>query len=463
MPNNLQSKFTPLKAGQVGRALIWVLLAVTVIGVVAFPIYHGRSRSSLLVAEAADPNTELFTSHISSSQIPTRLSYHTNGTVSVWFQGQADSVYRIDYADTKAATVEAMRWELAADNVAAVANDWTEWVDTGITNRPAPGEVGQRYYRVVLKTVSGGPTQQLSTAPIPVTGTVPVSGGTGLAGSVAEKWLTGLEDLRGQARWKDLGREVELLQQCARIEKLVAGGKATEEALKKMLAGKLRIRSFQMFMNYASNLYLSGDRHHAQLVFEAMVQHHAKGATKKQLGRCYLWLGKIHQDEGLELKYQRNDSARARSEFEAAVMNCQSAKDFVTREDWVRVDSEMKAAACYRELDDQDKRRGYLEQVLKDVNDVKPYDPAHSLKVRGEMAACHDVATYLLGNSYYEEGRWTEAADVYRQSHERLSQYLSKSAEQYHGQKTQLESLQTGLRWCAARQTETHVKGQVTR
>jgi tetratricopeptide (TPR) repeat protein len=482
MPNNLQFKFTrrgglasrgwftPLKAGLVaakgglvGRALIWVLLAVVVIGVVAFPIYRGRSRSSLLVAEAADQNNELFMSQMSFIQIPTRLSYHTNGTVSVWFQGQADGVYRIDYADTKAATAEAMRWELAADNVAAVASGWTEWVDTGITNRPAPGEVKERYYRVVLKTVSVGTTQQLSTSPIPATGTVPVSGGTGSTTLLSKEWLKAFEDLGSRARWRnvDLGQEVEVLQQCARIGELVAGGKATEEALKTMLAGNLQMQSFQLFMNYASNLYRSGDRRDAQLVFEAMLQAHATSATKKQLGRCYLWLGKIHQDEGLEWKYQRNDPSRAISEFEAAVTNYLKAKDVVSSQDWVRVDSGMQAAACYRELEDQDKRREYLEQVLKDVNDVRPRDPARSLVVRGEMAACRDVATYLLGNSYYEEERWTEAADVYRQAYERLKQYLSQNPEQYRGQKMQLQALQTGLRWCMARQTETHVKGQV--
>jgi tetratricopeptide (TPR) repeat protein len=133
----------------------------------------------------------------------------------------------------------------------------------------------------------------------------------------------------------------------------------------------------------------------------------------------------------------------------------------------------MQAAACYRELGDQEKRRECLEQVLKDVEDVKPISLDRSLAVAREMAAYRDMATYLLGNSYYEQKRWTEAAQLYRQMHGRLNTQFSERSEEYNGQKQYLGLLNTGLDWCAARQAEesarfhpqaaaTQAKGQVT-
>jgi tetratricopeptide (TPR) repeat protein len=435
MADNPQFEPDSSNAKAAGRALIWLLLVVAAIGLAGFPFYRQRLRSSVPSAEAADQSPGTITSRVDTVQIPTRLAYHTNGTVTVRFQGQAGNAYRIDYADTKTATPEAMQWQVAANGVVAT-NGWTEWLDAGETNRSAPGEVYERYYRVVLEIGSNATTisatEEIGTEESTATlaGSVTVSddqatqtmgtGGTGLPKPTPEQEL----------------------QAYATLGKLVAGGPAKEDALKQTLAtSNLHSRDL---MELAKTLFRTGYRRSAQLIFEAIVQGHARGISAGRLARSHLWLAKIHEDQAQEWKYLRRDFEQAKPEYQAAVANYLAAKD--ASRDWVRAAGWMGAAACYRELGDQQQRREHLERAINEPH----IGPEHQ-----------DLATYLLATSYYEEKRWEEAAQVYQGMQQRLMTRLSRNAEEYPGQANYLAVMNTGLEWCAARQAEAQAKGQV--
>jgi tetratricopeptide (TPR) repeat protein len=400
---------------------------VAAIGLLGFPIYREHSRSSVSAAEAADQTAGTAGAQVDAIQIPTRLAYHTNGTVSIRFQGQAGNFYRIDYADTKTATPETMQWQVAADSVIAT-NGWTEWVDAGERNRAAPGEVYERYYRVVLKTVSGVvtiPTTEETTAEestVSPAGSVTIS--SDQAGQATVEGSTALPK----------PTPVEELQAYARLGELVVGGPAMEDTLKQTLATS-NLHSREL-MELGRRLFLTGYRRSAQLIFEAIVNHQARGLSAGRLGRNYLWLAKIHEEQAQEWNYQRRDFEQARPEYEAAIANYIAAKD--VSKDWVRAAGWMSAAACYRELGDYQKQREYLRQALTEP----------------KIGSVHrDMATYLLATSYYEQRRWEEAAQVYQQMQRRLSTRL-RNPEEYPDQRKYLELANTGLDWCAARRAE---------
>jgi tetratricopeptide (TPR) repeat protein len=429
MGNNPQSTPGSPKPRLDGRALIWVLLVVAAIGLIGFPFYREHLRSTVPSAEAADQTTGTTTSEVDIVQIPTRLAYHTNGTVSVRFQGQPGNTYRIDYADTKTATPETMRWQVAADGVIAT-NGWTEWVDAGETNRSAPGEVYERYYRVVLGTASS----PITTATTGETATEESTGA--LAGSVTISSPQTPQATEAGGTALPEPRSVQELQAYARLGELVAGGPAMEEALKQTLAtSNLHSRDL---MELGRNLFLTGYRRSAELIFEAIVNHQApRGLTPARLARSYLWLAKIHEDQAQEFKYELRNLDQARPEYETAIADYLAAKD-ISR-DWVRAHGWMQAAGCYRELGDQEKRRECLQHVL-----AEPKAEALFL----------DMATYQIANSYYEQDRWDEAANVYLQMQKQLSIRFPGHPEEYSGQRTYIDLARTGLAWCTDRQAE---------
>jgi hypothetical protein len=137
-----------------GRVVVWLLLMLAAVAGIGFPIYRALSQSSTTNSpapaqtdpEIADQETGVVSDGLNSDnmEIATRLVAHTNGTISIWFECQTNCIYRIDYADTKAATLAEMIWKLAADGLGCASNGWTEWVDAGETNRPAPRAVNER-------------------------------------------------------------------------------------------------------------------------------------------------------------------------------------------------------------------------------------------------------------------------------------------------------------------------------
>jgi tetratricopeptide (TPR) repeat protein len=445
-----------------------VLLVVAAIAGVGLPIYRVGSQGPVSTSavqaqtdvETPDQDSVAVTSQTNSIQIPTRLTFHTNGTVSVWFQGQTDGVYRVDYADTKAASLTAMVWKVAADDLVAATDNWTEWVDTGATNRPSPGEVNERYYRVVSKTASnnltviatGATAQQLST--LSGTGTSNSQGATAITAgtnggaesptSVPTEILQLLQKQAALSQWSQssTARNLAALQECEKLGELVAGGAATENTLIDSLASsKLRI---SMLMTLGRSLFRSGDRHHAQLFFEAIVQHHAKRATVRQKARCHLWLGRLHQDEGLQLKFIQRNPESANTEFQMGAADYLLAKD--NSVDWIRGPGWLGAAVCYREMGDQVKRRNCLQQLIAEQSGTNSWVlTKKDLSVGPRM---RDLANVLLATSYHEEGNWQKAAQVYQQMHDRLDAQFRNGSEEYRGQQQLSTSLIASINWC---------------
>jgi pentatricopeptide repeat protein len=231
-----------------------------------------------------------------------------------------------------------------------------------------------------------------------------------------------------------LARNLADLQQCATLGELVAGGQATETSLSNSLANStLRI---SMLMTFGQSLFKSGDHHHSEMFFEAIVLHHASRATIKQLGRSYLWVGAIEEDQGLTWKYQQQSLVQAGTNFEIAIANFLAAKNVSATNDWVRDVGWLGAAACYRELAERVLRRQCLVQLLAETNPV----PMH-----------RDMANYQLASTYVEEHRWEEAIQVYRQMHAQLSAVLATGQQQYRGQTNYLTLINSGLDLCASR------------
>ena len=462
---------------------IWLLVAMAIAVGAGLPIYRALSQGSTSafdvtaqsdaeIADQPEPTdaTQATASPTDLIQIPTRLTYHADGTVSVWFHALTGSVYRIDYADTKTAALTDMVWQVATDDLAAGSNGWMEWVDAGDEDRPAPWDVNERYYRVVLKTppsdvtISGAETTTQEPATQPAEGTtevptgqeVPVEGESGSTESPATIPAEILELLQRKGaldEWNEsrAARYLAELQECALLGDLVAGGEATEEGLRDALAkSKLRI---SILMTFGQSLFQAGDRHHAQLFFEAIVQYHAKRATSKQIARSHLWVARIHRDEGLQWRYVTREPERARPEFEAAAMNFLMAKD--VSQDWVRETAWLEAAGCYRELGNQEKRRECLEGLLADPIPGTNGRPRNAGSVDDQLSLSQrDIANYLLATSYYEEKRFVEAAQKYQRIRDRINEQVRTSSEQYSGQTKHLELAGTGLNWCGERQAE---------
>jgi len=454
-----------------------VLLVLAAVAGVGLPIYRVSSQGSIAAPEAqAQTDMELGDQgggvvgiQTNTVRIPTRLLYHTNGTASVWFQAQSNGLYRIDYADTKASTLSNMDWSVAVDRLTAVTNSWTEWVDAGATNRPPPGEVKQRYYRVVLEAASGNSTSSASGETIqqssPLWGTG-VSTNTdtntveGTRGGDAESTASLpseiLQLLQNQASLTQLtqsgsARNLAALQESETLGELVAGGQASEGALSNALAAsKLRI---SMLMTFGQSLFLSGDRHHAEMFFGSVVQNHANHATAKQLARSYLWLGKLYQDDGLGFKYQQGQTDQASVAFQTAAVNFLTAKD--DSQDWVRGNGWLGAAACYRELADPEKQRECLRSLLAepipmpsgaaDQSSTGSQHPDNNLGLINR-----DMATYEIANSYYQQNLYAAAAQIYQQLHDSIN----GRPEAYPGQTKYLELATTGLNWSSAAQAK---------
>jgi tetratricopeptide (TPR) repeat protein len=234
----------------------------------------------------------------------------------------------------------------------------------------------------------------------------------------------------------------QILQECAALRQLLIDG-ATDDILSNSLAASSTRVS--VFMTFGQSLYATGDLHHAEMFFGSVVQDHPTRATAKQLARCYLWLGKLYQADGLTAKYQQGDIPQASASFEIAAVDYLAAKD--GSQDWVRSSGWLGAAACYRELGQQAMCRLCLTSLLQEL-------AAHTVNFTGNDATLgpirRDAATHMLATSFYEDKRYTEAAQVYQQLLDRVT---ANSAE-YPGQSSYLGLANAGLSSCAARLAE---------
>ncbi|HTS19140.1 MAG TPA: hypothetical protein VMP11_16310 [Verrucomicrobiae bacterium] len=239
-----------------------------------------------------------------------------------------------------------------------------------------------------------------------------------------------------------------ILQQCATLQQLLTSG-ADDTTLSNTLAASTLRAS--VFMTFGQSLYNSADPHHAEMFFASLVRDHPARATVKQLGRCHLWIARIHKDQALALQYQQQSPDLAAPEFQAALASFLAARNVSATNDWVRGSGWLGAAACYRELGDQENRRTCLYGLLADTSIVitNPSSPDVQL-----VAAQRDVANYLMAVSYYEEHRYAEATQLYQQMQQRLTAQLATGSPQYSNQQQYLALANTGLSQCAARQAE---------
>ena len=101
------------------------------------------------------------------STLPTRVVPNPDGSVTVRFQAPTGSTNQIFSADAAAESPAMMNWILAGQVVAT--NAWTDWLDVGDPWRKPPGEVAERYYRVVTLSAPESPNPQTPN-PNPPTG-----------------------------------------------------------------------------------------------------------------------------------------------------------------------------------------------------------------------------------------------------------------------------------------------------
>ncbi|MGD0059767.1 MAG: hypothetical protein ABSD58_10150 [Verrucomicrobiia bacterium] len=237
-----------------------------------------------------------------------------------------------------------------------------------------------------------------------------------------------------------------ILQECTTLQQLVTSG-ATDDVLSNALAAStLRI---SVFMTFGQGLYSTGDTHHAEMFFTSVVNDHPTRATAKQLARSWLWLGKLYQADALTLKYQQSDPAAAAGLFDTAATDYLAAKD--ASADWVRTSGWLGAAQCYRQMGQQAMCRLCLTSLLQEL-------ATNGVTLAGTDIALgpirQDAATHLLATSYYEDGRYQEAAQVYSQLLTHVSAQLNVGSPQYPGQASYVNLANAGLSWCAARQAE---------
>jgi TolA-binding protein len=243
-----------------------------------------------------------------------------------------------------------------------------------------------------------------------------------------------------------------ILQRCAALQQLLASGPTDDTLSNALAASTLRA---SIFIAFGESLYDAGDTHHAEMYFNSVVTDHPSHATAKHLARCHLWLGKLYQDDALAAKYQQAAPDQASTLFQTATANYLAAKD--ASADWVRGSGWLGAAACYRQLGDQEARRICLQSLLNELaaaqQTTSTQSTTNGLNHDATLEAVQrDVATYLLATSFYEDGRYPEAAQVYQQMLGRINAQLSTNSAEYTGQSTYLDMANVGLRWCTERQ-----------
>ena len=239
-----------------------------------------------------------------------------------------------------------------------------------------------------------------------------------------------------------------IYRQCATLQQMLAANAADDALSNALAAASLRA---SVFMTFGESLYDSGDIHHAEMFFASLVNDHPTRITARQLSRCHLWLGKLYQDDALALKYQRRDTNQAAVLFQAAVIHFLAAKD--ASQDWVRGSGWLGAAACYRELGDQEMRRLCLQTLFNEQAASSEQNATTETNTNAAPDATlglvqRDMAAYLLASSFYEDKRYAEAAEVYTQ----ILTRVSATPEEYPGQAMYVGLANTGLGWCAARQ-----------
>jgi tetratricopeptide (TPR) repeat protein len=280
----------------------------------------------------------------SVNSLPIRLVNHPDGSVSVSFQGEAGVAYQIYYSDSPAASPEQMAWTLAVDNFVAESPSWQVWVDRGDTNRPAPGQVQQRYYRVVRKPPAGEP------APLPQPPTPSPSTFTGLS-----------EPLRRRVT----------LEELAELGRLIAGGAQTEAALVKKLA--TTPLSVSKLLELARQEQMAGNPRAAQWLYEAILGPKAAQATAEQQAVAHLYLGNLHGHS------QAGRYAEAIAHYlEAARLQPDSDLGW---DGWIG------AGIVHRLLENYAQARGCWAHV----------------NGRGEAGSDAEFAQWLIGLSYHEE------------------------------------------------------------
>jgi len=217
---------------------------------------------------------------------------------------------------------------------------------------------------------------------------------------------------------------------------------ATDDAFSNTLAAStLRV---SVFMTFGQTLSSAGDTRHAEMFFTSVVNDHPSRATAKQLARCDLWLGKLYQADALTLKYQQSDPAAA-GLFDTAAADYLAAKDAST--DWVRTSGWLGAAQCYREMGQQAMCRLCLTSLLQEL-------ATNAVTLTGTDVALgpirRDAATHMLATSFYEDQRYSDAAQVYSQLLTHVTAQLNASSPQYPGQASYVNLANAGLNACAA-------------
>jgi tetratricopeptide (TPR) repeat protein len=233
-----------------------------------------------------------------------------------------------------------------------------------------------------------------------------------------------------------------ILQDCAALQELLTDDAADETLSNALAASSLRI---SIFLTFGQSLYSTGDTHHAEMFFTSVVNDHPTRATTKQFARSLLWLGKLYQGDGLASKYEQANPAQASTLFENAATDYLAAKD--ASQDWVRTSGWLGAAQCYREIGQQAMSRLCLTSLLQELA-TNTVTLTGTDVVLGPMR--RDAANYMLATSFYEDQRYTEAAQVYQQ----IISQLNANSTEYPGQANYLNLANAGLNWCAARQAE---------
>jgi tetratricopeptide (TPR) repeat protein len=172
------------------------------------------------------------------------------------------------------------------------------------------------------------------------------------------------------------------------------------------------------------------------MFYTTVVNDHPTRATTKQLGRCYLWIAKIHQDQAQAFKYQQQSPDQAAPEFQTALANFFAAKNVSATNDWVRDVGWLGAATCYRELGGEVQRQECFRQLMAETNPV----PLH-----------RDMANYLLAASFAQQHRWQDAINVYQQMYAQLTAQLANGQPEYAGQANYLTAISNDLSLCTAR------------
>jgi tetratricopeptide (TPR) repeat protein len=241
-----------------GRDVLIIFITVATVTVaMLLPVYHAHLAAQTMAA---------------GQSLTARLIINPDGSATVSFNGIKGALYQIYNSEILAASPETMQWTLAVDDLLAHTNGSTVWIDSGDTNRPRPGAVRQRFYRIALK--SNPPASNTPQPLVPDTST-----------------FSGRHESLGSHKRREIAQATQLKEALKIRQLIIDGGLWEAKLLEKLSRTRLNVR---VLLELARSEEGRKNWQYSQLLYETIIGSKSGRTTDEQLALAHFGLGNIY-------------------------------------------------------------------------------------------------------------------------------------------------------------------------